>query len=117
MATQLKSIHIASDAENASFAEAVEQLTCLIEAGDHSRATQFIDENPQHADQLRRLLPAIEALASLGFTSAQLDRPVEGLGHHRRTFLMPVRSVIDAPVRGSANPVIRRLELNPAAAA
>jgi serine/threonine protein kinase len=65
MSTKLKSIQVSSDTKDAAFAEAVEQLTCLIEAGEHARAAQFIDENPDHAEKLRRLLPAIEALASL----------------------------------------------------
>jgi serine/threonine protein kinase len=80
MPTQLRSIQVAHDASDASFAEAVEQLTCLIEAGERSRATAFIDEHPQHAEELRRLLPAIEALASLDDPNSHPSVTREGLG-------------------------------------
>ena len=79
MVTQLKSIHVAGDAENASFAEAVEQLTCLVEAGEHERAVALIDEIPEYADKLRRILPAIEALASLDDPITSLPATGEGL--------------------------------------
>ena len=67
MVTQLKSIHVAGDAENASFAEAVEQLTCLVEAGEHERAVALIDEIPEYADKLRRILPARASSEMNGF--------------------------------------------------
>jgi hypothetical protein len=65
MPTRVNTILTHGDFGDTTFAELIEQLTCLIEAGDHQRAAELVDEHPAHADSLRRLLPAIEALASL----------------------------------------------------
>ncbi|MCO6045926.1 serine/threonine protein kinase [Aeoliella sp. ICT_H6.2] len=53
-------------AENdVGFAELVEQITSLVEHGQHEAADRVIEQAPEHGERLRQLLPAIEALASL----------------------------------------------------
>jgi serine/threonine protein kinase len=79
MSTKMKTIQVAGISNDAAFAEAVEQLTCLIEAGDSQRAAELIEETPEHADKLRRLLPAIEALASLDDPNSLPPATGEGL--------------------------------------
>jgi serine/threonine protein kinase len=48
---------------DALFAELLDQMGSLVEAGDQHAAESLIDAHPDYADRLRRVLPAIEALA------------------------------------------------------
>ena len=54
-------------------AELVEELANRLQAGEPVNLEAFIGQHPQHADQLRRLLPAVRVLADLGKPAS--DRP------------------------------------------
>jgi eukaryotic-like serine/threonine-protein kinase len=73
-------------------AELVEEFTGRLQAGEALDAEGFAREHPDRADQLRRLLPALQALADLGNsalppTATSLfpptEAPVPALGDYR----------------------------------
>jgi len=54
-------------------AELIEDLVTRLQAGEAVDVAAVIAAHPQHADQLRRLLPAVEALAQLGRSASAED--------------------------------------------
>src|SRR3954468_22575810 len=50
-----------------------------LQAGDRVNLASLAREHPEYADQLRRLLPALEALVDLGASSAQ--HAPQGISH------------------------------------
>ncbi len=65
MITKLNNKPGESEIQDELFADLVEELSALVDSGQLEMAGELIDQHPQYADCLRRLLPAIEALASL----------------------------------------------------
>ena len=71
-----------------SLAELVEELTDRLQAGEPVDLEAFAREHPEQAEQLRRLLPALEMMADLGRSvgrglrrrAAPGDDPAAGLG-------------------------------------
>ena len=61
-------------AVGASLAELVERLTAQVQTGQHVDEVAVLAEHPEHASELRRLLPAIAVLAELSRSGA--DRGV-----------------------------------------
>ncbi len=57
-------------AVGASLAELVERLTAQVQTGQHVDEVAVLAEHPEHASELRRLLPAIAVLAELSRSGA-----------------------------------------------
>lgn len=77
----------ARDTEDSVFDKIVDRCGEFVEAGQIDEALRLADEHPEHAERLRQLLPAIEALASFNdLPGAHLDdeqRPSRQLGDFR----------------------------------
>ena len=48
----------------------VAEITDKVQAGDAVDLDDFIQDYPEHADQMKRLLPSIQALAALGLSGS-----------------------------------------------
>ncbi len=57
--------HSTQDEGDPLFADLVEEISALVDAGQMERAEALINQHSKYADSLRRLLPAMEALVSL----------------------------------------------------
>ena len=51
---------------NPELARVVEEITGRLQRGERVDASQYVRQYPEHADSLRELLPALEALDALG---------------------------------------------------
>jgi serine/threonine protein kinase len=71
------------------FADLFDELTSRLQAGEPLDLEAYLGEHPEHAEQLRHYLPAIEVLVDLGRSAAQevgtsapgLADPVSATGH------------------------------------
>jgi hypothetical protein len=61
-------------------AELVEQLTDRLAAGDDSAIESLLNEHPDHADRLRKLLPTLQVLAAVGGGSVGWDKAAAAAG-------------------------------------
>jgi serine/threonine protein kinase/Flp pilus assembly protein TadD len=57
-----------SEADDAAFAGLVEEISGKVEAGEDFDVEAYARDYPEHADRLRQLLPAIQALAGIGLS-------------------------------------------------
>jgi len=58
-------VSLPTDLDEMVFAELVERISGFVLAGQGGQAEAIIVAHPEHADRLRRVLPAIEAVAQL----------------------------------------------------
>ena len=54
-----------SAVRDAAMAELIDRLTARVKAGESLDLEAVLREHPEHADELRRLLPAVQLLADL----------------------------------------------------
>ncbi len=65
------SVRLSGDASaDQAFARLTEELTALVQAGSISQLDRFFEQHAEHAERLRRLLPALLALADLGHSAS-----------------------------------------------
>ncbi len=78
---------LSAAASDPALAQLCDEIIERLQAGDAVDATSLALEHPKHADQLRRLLPALEALVDLGATAAQ--HPTRVIQRQGRSDLLP----------------------------
>ena len=76
MPTKLNQPDLTPAKNDVPFEDLVIELSELAEAGKLDQAAKLIDRYPEHAERLSRLLPAIEALATLDEPTPSVDEPV-----------------------------------------
>ena len=62
---------LSAAASDPALARLCDEIIERLQAGDRVDVASLALEHPEYADQLRRLLPALEALVDLGASSAQ----------------------------------------------
>src|SRR5262249_62184810 len=62
---------LSAAASDPALARLCDEIIERLQAGDAVEMASLAIEHPEHADQIRRLLPALEALVDLGVSSAQ----------------------------------------------
>src|SRR5437868_3286518 len=62
---------LSAAASDPALAQLCDEIIERLQAGDGVDMASLALEHPEHADQLRRLLPALEALVELGASAAQ----------------------------------------------
>src|SRR5262249_28859925 len=62
---------LSAAASDSALAQLCDEIIERLQAGDGVDMASLALEHPEHADQLRRLLPSLEALVDLGASSAQ----------------------------------------------
>src|SRR3954465_9177633 len=70
---------LSAAASDPALAQLCGEIIEALQAGDRVDMASLALEHPEYADQLRRLLPALEALVDLGASSAQHTR--QGISH------------------------------------
>src|SRR5262249_51414242 len=65
-----------SGATDHTLGRLVEELTRKLQAGNWADVEAFLADHPEHAEQLRQLLPAMQALADLGCSGSASLAPV-----------------------------------------
>jgi eukaryotic-like serine/threonine-protein kinase len=64
--------------KSAAFAELDEQVIARVKAGDTVGLNQLIQNHPDHADELQRLLPAVQVMADLSRSGERAAHDVSG---------------------------------------
>src|SRR2546428_13305652 len=52
--------------------DVIEEITAQMHAGQPVDIEAYVQQHPEHADQLRRLLPALQVLADLGRSASEV---------------------------------------------
>jgi serine/threonine-protein kinase len=85
MSESLDQLAMASEGNESVFDDLVESLTARLQAGERLDVEEIARRHPEHADRLRRLLPALAILADFGDSSPReivgIDAASPGPGH------------------------------------